>query len=194
MDRTTRESDRQRPGFLRSWFPANDSQQEISKQSSESSTRGNSPRRLAFWVRLLLLVFLINLFFCGPLFFSLLSGQSTTIDLPYSRFLQQVEQGNVTSVTIKSDNSVTGTFRTPVRKPQTGTANGSVAATNFTTFIPTTGDPSLLPLLEKMWVEVSAQPVQPPWWQTALVVLLNSLPVLLLLYFGVMSWRSMRQM
>jgi cell division protease FtsH len=194
MDRAPRESDRQGSGFLRRWFPANDSQEEKGRQSGESSMRGNSPRRLAFWVRLLVLVFLINLFFYGPLFFSLLSGQSTTIDLSYSRFLQQVEQGNVTSVTIKSDNSVTGTFRTPVRKPQTGTANGSVAATNFTTFIPTTGDPSLLPLLEKMGVEVSAQPVQPPWWQTALVVLLNSLPVLLLLYFGMMSWRSMRQM
>ena len=194
MDRAPRDSDRQGSGFLRRWFPAKASQQEKGRQSSDSSTRGNSTRRLAFWVRLLLLVFLINLFFYGPLFFSLLSGQSTTIDLPYSRFLQQVEQGNVTSVTIKSDNSVTGTFRTPVRKPQTGTPNGSVTATNFTTFIPTTGDPSLLPLLEKMGVEVSAQPVQPPWWQTALVVLMNSLPVLLLLYFGVMSWRSMRQM
>src|SRR6266487_4221294 len=103
MDRTTRESDRQGSGFLRRWFPANDSQEEKSRKSGESSTRGTSPRRLAFWVRLLLLVFLINLFFYGPLFFSLLSGQSTTIDLSYSRFLQQVEQGNVTSVTINSD-------------------------------------------------------------------------------------------
>ena len=194
MDRTTRETDRQRPGLLRGWFSTKDPHQEKGKQPDKSSGRENSPRRLSFWLRLLLLVFLINLFFYGPLFFSLLSGQSTTIDLPYSRFLQQVEQGNVSSVTIRSDNSVTGTFKTPVRQQQTGTANGSVAATHFTTFVPATGDPTLLPLLEKQGVEVSAQPVQPPWWQTALVVLLNVLPVLLLLYFGVMSWRGMRQM
>ncbi len=192
MDKTTRESDG--PRFLRGWFSANDSQPHRDKPSGESSGRGNSPRRLGFWVRWLLLVFLINLFFYGPLFFSLLSAQSTTIDLSYSRFLQQVEQGNVTSVTINSDNSVTGTFKTPVREPPTGAANGSVAATHFTTFVPTTGDPSLLPLLEKKGVEVRAQPVQPPWWQTALALLLNALPVLLLLYFGVMSWRGMRQM
>jgi cell division protease FtsH len=149
---------------------------------------------LGFWVRLLLLVFLINLFFYGPFLFSLIGAQTTTIDLSYSRFLQQVEQGNVTSVTIKSDNSVTGTFKTPVRQQPTGTANGSVVATHFTTFIPATGDPNLLPLLEKKGVEISAQPVQPSWWETALVLLLNALPVLLLLYFGVMSWRGMRQM
>ena len=194
MDKTTRENDRQGPGFLRRWLSASDSQQHADKQSGESSRRGNSPRRLRFWVQWLLLIFLINLLFYGPLFFSFLSGQSTTIDLSYSRFLQQVERGNVTSVTINSDNSVTGTFKTPVRQPQTGTANGSVAATHFTTFIPTTGDPSLLPLLEKKGVEIRAQPVQPPWWQTVLVLLLNALPVLLLLYFGVMSWRGMRQM
>jgi cell division protease FtsH len=139
-------------------------------------------------------MFLINLFFYGPLFFNLLSGPPTTIDLSYSRFLQQVKQGNVSNVTISSDNSVTGTFKTPVSQPQAGIANRSVAATHFTTFIPPTGDPSLLPLLEKQGVEINAQPVQLPWWQTALALLLNVLPVLLLLYFGVMSWRGMRQM
>src|SRR6266566_2447503 len=194
MDRTTRESDRQGPGRLRGWFSANDSQQHRDKQSGESSRRGNSPRRLGFWVRLLLLMLLINLFFYGPLFFSLLSGPSTTINLSYSQFLRQVERGNVTSVTINSDNSVTGTFKTPVRQQPTGTANGSVAATHFTTLIPATGDPNLLPLLEKQGVEISAQTVQPPWWVTALTLLLNALPLLLLLYFGMMSLRGLRQM
>jgi cell division protease FtsH len=194
MDGTKRDSGPQGPGLLRKWLSGNDSRQHTEKQSSESSRRGNSPLRLGFWLRLLLIMLLINLIFYGPLFFSFLSVQSTTIGLSYSRFLQQVEQGNVTSVTINSDDSVTGTFKTPVREPQSGTANGSVAATHFTTFIPPTGDPTLLPLLEKKGVEVSAQPVQPPWWQTALALLLNALPVLLLLYFGVMSWRGLRQM
>src|SRR5947209_11739022 len=195
MDRTTRESDRQRPGLLHEWFSANDSQQRTDKQSGEPSRRGNSPRRLGFWVRLLLLMLLINLIFYGPLFFSFLSAQSTTIDLPYSRFLQVVEQGNVTSVTIKSDDSVTGTFKTPVRQQPiaqpTGTTNGAVAATHFTTFVPATGDLGLLPLLEKKGVEVSAQPVQPPWWQAGLALLVNVLALLLLLYFGMMSSRGM---
>src|SRR5437588_5645868 len=198
MDRTTRESGRQGPGLLRGWFSANDSQQNTDKQSTKPSSGGNSPRRLSFWVRWLLLVLLINLLFYGPLFFSLLSAPSTTINLSYSRFLQQVEQGNVTSVTINSDDSVTGIFKTPVHQPPTaqptGAANGSVAATQFTTLIPGTGDPNLLPLLEKKGVEINAQIVQPPWWQTALGLLLNALPLLLLLYIGAMSLRGMRQM
>src|SRR5438067_4128594 len=181
MDRTTRESDRQGPDL----HPANDSQQHTDKQSSR---RGNDPRRLNFWVRWFLLIFLINLFFYGPLLFSSSSGQSTTIDLPYSSFLQQVKQGNVSSVIIKSDNSITGTFKTPVRQ------QGSAAASQFTTLVPATGDPNLLPLLESKGVVISAQVVQPPWWQTALALLLNALPLLLLLYFGVMSWRGMRQL
>src|SRR5438105_3419256 len=176
---------------MNEWFSANDSQQHTDKQSTKPSPRGNSPRRLSFWVRWLLLVLVINLFFYAPLLFSLLNAPSTTINLTYSRFLQQVEQGNVTSVTINSDDSVTGTFKTPVRQPQA--ANGSVAATQFTSLIPATGDPNLLPLLEKKGVEINAQIVQPPWWQTALELLLNALPLLLLLYFGLMSLRGMRQ-
>ena len=100
-------------------------------------------------VEVIIIMFLINLFFYGPSLFSLIGGQTTTIDLSYSRFLRQVEQGNVTRVTIKSDNSVTGTFKTPVPAQQTGAGQGSVAATQFTSFIPATGDPSLLPLLSR---------------------------------------------
>lgn len=68
----------------RGWFSATDPQQEQGKRSDESSQRENSPGRLGFWLRLLLLMFLINLFF---------SSQSPTIDLSYSRFLHQVERG-----------------------------------------------------------------------------------------------------
>jgi cell division protease FtsH len=191
---TTSSDDKQVSTLRRVCFSRNGSRQEKGKRPDESSRRANSPRSLAFWLRLLLIMFLINLFFYGPSLFRLIGGQATTIDLSYSRFLQQVKQGNVTSVTIKSDNSVTGTFKTPVHEQQAGAGQGSVAATQFTTLIPATGDPSLLPLLEKQGVDIRAQPVQSPWWQTALVLLLNALPVLLLLYFGVMSWRGMRQM
>jgi cell division protease FtsH len=194
MAMTASSDDKQKSTPQHGWFSSNGSRQAKDKRPDESSRRANSPRGLAFWLRLLLIMFLINLFFYGPSLFSLIGTQTTTIDLSYSRFLRQVEQGNVTSVTIKSDNSVTGNFKTPIRVQQTGTGQGSVAASQFTTFIPATGDPNLLPLLENKGVEISAQPAQPPWWQTVLVLLLNTLPVLLLLYFGVMSWRGMRQM
>lgn len=145
-------------------------------------------------MRLLLLMLLLDLFFYGPFFFGLMRGQPATIDLPYSRFLQQVEQGNVSSVTIKSDNSITGALKKPIHQQQGSAEQSSGTATHFTTFIPTMGDPTLLPLLKLKGVEIGAQPAQPPGVQTALELFLNALPVLLLLYFGVMSWRGMRQM
>lgn len=181
----------QSPGEQSGRLPAGDSQHD--QQSGQPSERERSQKRLSFWLRLLLVMLVINLVFYGPYFFALLSAQPTTIDLSYSSFLQQVEQGNVRSVTIKSDNSVSGLLKHPISVPQAG-GQGTVSATHFTTFIPPTGDPNLLPMLEKQGVEVSAQPVEAPWWQTALVWLVNVLPVLLLLYFGFMSWRGMRQM
>lgn len=166
-----------------------DFRQERGERPGQESPGDRSRRRLGFWLRLLLVMFLVNLFFYGPFFLNLLGSQSATINLAYSQFLQQVNQGNVSSVTIRSDNSVAGTLKKPKSLPSAG----SISATQFTTFVPTTGDPGLLPLLEKKGVEISAQPVQPPWWQTALELIVNALPVLLLLYFGVMSWRGMRQ-
>ncbi len=132
---------------------------------------------------------LVNLLFYSPLFFSLLGGQPATIDLPYTSFLQQVERGNVTSVTMTGD-SVSGIFKTPITGQTTGPQSGATAFTHFTTYVPATGDSNLLALLEKKGVEVRAQPVEPSWWQTVLELLLNAL---LLLYFGVMSWRGLRQ-
>src|SRR5258708_22769692 len=159
MAMTASSDDKQKSTPQHGWFSSNGSRQAHDKWPDESSRRANSTRGLAFWLRLLIIMFLINLFFYGPALFSLIGAQTTTIDLSYSRFLRQVEQGNVTSVTIKSDNSVTGNFKTPIRVQQTGTGQGSVAATQFTSFIPATGDPSLLPLLKTQRVEIRAQPV-----------------------------------
>ncbi len=179
---------------LRQWSAANDSRQERGQQQKGASQQEDPRRKLGFWLRLLLIMFLINLIFYGPFFFSLLgTGQPATMNISYSSFLQQVKQGNVSSVTIKSDDSVTGSFKKPVHEQQPG-GQGEITATSFTTFIPSTGDPDLLPLLEQKGVEVRAQPAQSPWWQTALVWGVNLLPMLLLLYFGFMSWRGMRQM
>ncbi|HZS76726.1 MAG TPA: ATP-dependent zinc metalloprotease FtsH [Ktedonobacteraceae bacterium] len=161
--------------------------------SDKSSQQNNSPKRFRFWLRLLLIMFLVNLFFYGPLFFNLFSfNQTPTVDLPYSTFLQQVEKGNVSSVTIRSDNSILGQFKTPYTEQLPG--QGTVSATQFTSFVPTTGDSNLLPILEKQNVQIRAEPVQPSWWETALSWIINLLPVLLLLYIGFMSWRGMRDM
>jgi len=137
-------------------------------------------------------VLLINLLFYGPLIFSSIGGQQTTINLSYTSFLQQVQQGNVKDVTLNG-NAVSGDFKTPFHQQQNGSGNGTATYSRFTSYVPETGDPNLLPLLEKNGVQVTAQPVQTPWWLTVLTLLLNALPILVLLYFGYMVLRSMRQ-
>src|SRR3989440_9875910 len=155
-----------------------------------SAPQGTSPNRRVSWLRWLIFIVVINLLFYAPLLFGSSSGQ--TINLSYTSFLQQVQQGHVKDVTL-SGNAVSGDFKTPLRQPQSGTVNTTVAYSQFTSFVPETGDPNLLPLLEKSSVQVTAQPVQTPWWQTALTILLNALPILLLVYFGYMALRSVRQ-
>ena len=161
-------------------------------RSGGSPSQRNSPRSPRYWIQLLLFVLLINLLFYGPLIFSSIGGQQTTINLSYTSFLQQVQQGNVKDVTLNG-NAVSGDFKTPIQQQQNGSGNGTATYSRFTSYVPETGDPNLLPLLEKNGVQVTAQPVQTPWWLTVLTLLLNALPILVLLYFGYMVLRSMRQ-
>src|SRR6266566_7851903 len=156
-----------------------------------SAPQGTSPNRRVSWLRWLIFIIVINLFFYAPLLFGSSSGQSS-INLSYTSFLQQVQHGNVKDVTL-SGNAVSGDFKTPLHQQQSGSGNGTAAYSQFTSFVPETGDPNLLPSLEKNGVSVTAQPVQIPWWQTALTILLNALPILLLVYFGYMALRGLRQ-
>src|SRR5256712_3122652 len=157
-----------------------------------SGPQGTPATRRVSWLRWLIFIIVINLIFYAPLLLSALGAQQSTINLSYTSFLQQVQQGHVKDVTL-SGNSVSGDFKTPLHQQQGGSGNGTAAYSQFTSFVPETGDPNLLPLLEKKGVSVTAQPVQIPWWQTALTILLNALPLLLLVYFGYMALRSVQQ-
>src|SRR3989440_9228277 len=157
-----------------------------------SAPQGTSPTGRVSWLRWLIFIIVINLFFYAPLLFSGLGAQQSTINLSYTSFLQQVQNGNVKDVTL-TGNAVSGDFKTPLHQQQGGSGNGTATYAQFTSYVPETGDPNLLPLLEKKGVSVTAQPVQIPWWQTALTILLNALPILLLVYFGYMALRSVQQ-
>jgi cell division protease FtsH len=157
-----------------------------------SAPPGTSPTRRVSWLRWLIFLVVINLLFYAPLLFSSLGAQQSTINLSYTNFLQQVDQGNVKDVTL-TGHAVSGDFKTPLQQPQSGSGNTTATYSQFTSYVPETGDPTLLPELQKNGVGVTAQPVQIPWWQTALTILLNALPILLLVYFGYMALRSVRQ-
>jgi cell division protease FtsH len=159
--------------------------------SGGSAPQGTSPSRQSSWLRWLIFIIVINLLFYAPLLSSS-SGGGPTINLPYTGFLQQVQQGNVKDVTL-TGNAVSGNFKTTLKQQPGGTGSTTVAYSQFTSYVPETGDPSLLPTLEKNGVQVTAQPTLTPWWQTALTLLLNVLPFLLLIYLGYMALRSFRQ-
>jgi hypothetical protein len=69
-----------------------------------------------------------------------------------------VQQGHVKDVTL-TGNAVSGDFKIPLRQQQSGSGTATAAYSQFTSFVPETGDPNLLPLLEKNGVSVAAQPV-----------------------------------
>src|SRR2546423_2679113 len=156
-----------------------------------SAPQGTSPNRRVSWLRWLIFILVINLLFYAPLLFGSSSGQPA-ITLPYTGFLQQVQQGNVKDVTL-TGNAVSGDFKTPLRQPQSGSGNTTVASSQFSSYVPETGDPTLLPLVEINGVHVTAHPVQIAWWQTGLTILLKAFPILLVVYFGYMALRSVRQ-
>ena len=187
--RTTRGTDQretsQASRFTQNTSTGTDGRPGGATPSGTSSNRGSS------WLRWLIFLIVINLLFYAPLLFGSSSG-GPAITLSYTNFLQQVQQGNVKDVTL-TGNTVSGDFKTPLKQTSSGAGNTTVSYAQFTSYVPETGDPTLLPTLEKNGVQVTAQPTQTPWWQTALTLLLNVLPFLLLLYLGYIALRSFRQ-
>src|SRR5215471_4088457 len=100
----------------------------------------------------------------------------------YSDFINQVNVGNVSEVTLQ-DRNVTGSFKQPVKATQNGdivsgpgvtvtpppastptsgngsssTANTAKSITDFKTTLPVIDDPTLLPLLQKQGVKVNVK-------------------------------------
>jgi cell division protease FtsH len=109
-----------------------------------------------------------------------LQGLNPAVTLTYTAFLAQARADNVATVDFNGQ-TLQGTFRQPVVIPQ-GTAPPTVApsgapvgstATTFSTVMPPTGDPDLLPLLESHSVTVTAHDTS------------GGLDLLTLLYIGV---------
>jgi cell division protease FtsH len=111
--------------------------------------------------------------------------QSNAGEISYTRFKQQVQAGNVSSVTITGD-QIQGQLVDPVEVSINGDA---IEYEQFVTQRPAFGDDGILQLMESQDIEVRAQPENGfPW----LAVLINGLPLLLLLGVGYYYLRSMR--
>lgn len=97
-------------------------------------------------------------------------------NLTYSEFLKQVQQGNVTNVTIQENRKITGTLQND--------------KTFATTTPPMVSDPYLVPELYKKNVNIKGEPVQ----QESLLmhIFINWFPMLLLIAVWVFFMRQMQ--
>ena len=130
--------------------------------------------RRSWWLLVLLLV--LNWIFASMM---LSPVQRTTV--PYSLFREQVQAGNVTTVTAAAD-TITGTFTKPVAYTPSGGTKKDVS--DFRTQRPTWANDGLMRLLEQQNVTVTAKPAQgAPLWQQLLVGFGPTL-----LFIGLLVW------
>src|SRR5579859_8151802 len=117
-------------------------------------------RSLRFWVTLVIL-FGINLVVSNLLFSA---SQPQTVTIPYNVFLQQVTDGNVTTVTSTAD-TIIGTTRKAVSE-----SPGGASSTQFQTERPQFANDNLETLLQDHNVTINAKNPNPPTplWLTLL--------------------------
>ncbi len=126
----------------------------------------------------------------------LLPTDTASADIPYTTFLGQVRDGNVSSVTI-AGTEISGAFEQPLLWPDPAISPGVPSEqrpqtpqryTRFrTTFPEAVGDPTLLSTLDAQGVIVE---VRPPATPILAMLLANILPLLLLV--GLMVWMGRR--
>jgi cell division protease FtsH len=145
---------------------------------------------------------------------SFLNRSEPAANIPYTTFVEQVTQGNVTEAQIRGA-EITGTFAVPLRWPPPkalatpeaqrptakagaaptvaphATAEVAQAFTTFKTLFPASvGDPQLIASLEAHHVSVTVKPPSSPWFVTLLV---DWGPMLLLVGYFVWMARKARE-
>src|SRR6266568_2682299 len=105
------------------------------------------------------------------------SNSTNVIEVPYSTFYQQVQAGNVQSVTFQGQDA-NGQFKQPVTVTDTSSGTSKTGTTFHFTQLPN-GDPNLTTLLNTYHVSYSAKP--PADNNTLINVLINFLPWILII-------------
>jgi cell division protease FtsH len=147
------------------------------RQRTDPNGQGPRPsfwRRNFAWLILVLLIPWILYLFFQP-------GASSGEQVSYSQFITQVQSGNVKSVTL-NNNSVTGTFKTPVHSDLNNQTN-----TKFNTVVPNLTSEQTIPALTKAKVQIIANSSGTNLWLSALI---NFLPFIFLI--GLFWWLMRR--
>jgi len=139
------------------------------------------PRRawLTFVIILVANILLSRLFFGSP----------EPVKVPYTRFKQEVTQGNVATIYSRGE-SITGRFRKPITFPAVADSARHIVprpVTDFATTVPAFVDPGLESLLISKGVEISAEPIQDGNSWTS--ILISFAPTLLIISLYVWLFR-----
>jgi cell division protease FtsH len=149
--------------------------------SPGGSSGGNSLMSSIIRIAIVVAVVLLGWYLFQFFFSSGSSSSSNTIELPYSTFYQEVQDGNVKDVTF-SGQDVNGDFKSP----QTVTdVNGNTkTGTSFHFTQLANGDAELVPTLEKYGVTYQAQPQNDDGiWGTILIDVLPWVALIILFLF-----------
>ena len=134
---------------------------------------GNLPGSRSFWIMALVLL-AINFFVSN-----LLLGPDPRVLVPYTSFIEELEGGNVDSITSTGE-TIQGTFKTGITDPE-DTSEDPTVFTLFQTERPTWAEDNLLATLRANNVVVNAEPADAPapLWQQ---IVFGFGPTLLLLW------------
>lgn len=111
---------------------------------------------------------------------------SSTKTISYTEFKQNISSNKIKTV-VMHGKRVTGTYRKANSKQNTGQ---TASSHHFTTTLPPVNDPSLLPLLSKHGVNITAKTEQTAWW---LRLIINLLPWVLIIGLIWFTSNRMRQ-
>ncbi|MFP3915134.1 MAG: ATP-dependent zinc metalloprotease FtsH [Actinomycetota bacterium] len=144
-------------------------------KDESASPLGRMPGGRSFWI-LALILLALNL-----LITDWLLGPPERVRVPYTFFIEQLDGGNVESITSTGD-TIQGTFGEEVEPPAEDSATPEPSTfTEFETERPTFAEDDLFQRLQEQGVVVNAEPADapPPLWQQ---IVFGFGPTLLLLY------------
>lgn len=153
----------------------------------DNQNQQQNPLRRSRIIWIILLILLVS---WGWSIFRNTANAGTTADINYSRFRQELESGNVASVTLSGE-EIQGELQQPitVSTPSGGGEAETEEYTRFITYVPSVGDDELLPLLQEQEVTIVTEPSQgTPLW----TILINVLPIFFVLALFYFIYRQMR--
>lgn len=146
--------------------------------STSDSLQKAAARRNLIW---LIIILLVVVWIWGTM-----NGVDDRTSITYSDFVEEVEEGNVSRVTIKGEQEIQGEL---VEPRETFVRDERVEYTEFVTHAPTMGGERLMERLEGQGIDITAEPESDfSWW----LILFYAVPLLFIIFLFIFLMRGMQ--